>query len=159
MAWTVISDATLEVGKALRALTMRNLRDNFAAMAAGDAGAPQIQTAAIAAGVVTNAKMAAGSVAAGNIIDGNVTSAKLATGVNEGNWVVARTAAANTGDIGSYALMRNATNRTCEPGGNYAGFLQYADGNGTNTSAVVGGTWKCMGRGVLNSGIVFLRIA
>lgn len=58
MAWTTISDATLEVGKALRALTMRNLRDNIAAVAAGSAGAPQIQTAAIAANAVTAAKIA-----------------------------------------------------------------------------------------------------
>lgn len=68
MAWTTISDATLEVGKALRALTMRNLRDNIAAVAAGSAGAPQIQTAAIAASAVTAAKIA----------DYNVGNAKLA---------------------------------------------------------------------------------
>lgn len=58
MAWTTISDATLEVGKALRALTLRNLRDNITAVANGDAGAPQIQTAAIAANAVTAAKIA-----------------------------------------------------------------------------------------------------
>ena len=58
MAWTVLSDATLEVGKALRALTMRNLRDNITALANGDVGAPQIQTAAIAANAVTAAKIA-----------------------------------------------------------------------------------------------------
>ena len=68
MAWTVLSDATLEVGKALRALTMRNLRDNITALANGDAGAPQIQTAAIAASAVTAAKIA----------DYNVGNAKLA---------------------------------------------------------------------------------
>ena len=58
MAWTTISDATLEVGKALRALTMRNLRDNITALANGDAGAPKVQTAAIAANAVTAAKIA-----------------------------------------------------------------------------------------------------
>ena len=63
MAWTTISDATLEVGKALRALTMRNLRDNITAVANGDAGAPQIQTAAIAAGAVTNAKFTDNTIA------------------------------------------------------------------------------------------------
>ena len=80
MAWTTISDATLEVGKALRALTMRNLRDNIAALAAGDAGAPQIQTAAIAASAVTTAKIAAGSVTTATIADSNVTTGKIATG-------------------------------------------------------------------------------
>ena len=68
MAWTVITDATLEVGKALRALTMRNLRDNIAAMAAGNAGAPQIQTAAIATGAVTNAKLSDNTIATSRLL-------------------------------------------------------------------------------------------
>ena len=78
MPWTTISDATLEVGKALRALTMRNLRDNIAAVANGDAGAPQIQTAAIAGSAVTTAKIAAGNVTTATIADSNVTTAKIA---------------------------------------------------------------------------------
>ena len=68
MPWTVISDATLEVGKALRALTMRNLRDNITAVANGDAGAPKVQTAAIQDGAVTNAKFTDSTISFSRII-------------------------------------------------------------------------------------------
>ena len=175
MAWTVLSDATLEVGKALRALTMRNLRDNFAALANGDAGAPQIQTAAIAAGVVTNAKMAANSVAAGNIYDGNVTTAKiadgnvtsgkLATGANEINWVLGRTAGAGTGAVGTYAFLLSASGTGISAGSSYSG-LTYAGVRTTPTvtgTGSAGGTWLAMGSINATSGqspaTVFLRIA
>ena len=156
MAWTTISDATLEVGKALRALTMRNLRDNIAAVANGDAGAPQIQTAAIAGSAVTTAKIAAGNVTTATIADSNVTTAKIATGA-----VAAWNASFNTGDIGSYAMMRNAQGgRTCAPGSNYAGHLKYSNGAGTDDAyGFVGGTWKCMGAASVNAGTIFLRIA
>jgi len=74
--------------------------------------------------------------------------------------VLNATAGAGTGGVGTYALFRNATHRMCEPGGNYAGFLQYANGEGIDSAGgSVGGTWKCMGRGSLSSGIVFLRVA
>jgi hypothetical protein len=48
MAWTDITNTFIAVGKAVRARDIRALRDNFAAMAAGEAGAPRIQRAAIA---------------------------------------------------------------------------------------------------------------
>lgn len=147
MAWTVISDATLEVGKALRALTMRNLRDNIAAMAAGNAGAPQIQTAAIAASAVTTAKIA----------DSNVTTGKIATGA-----VAAWNASLGTGEIGTYAFLCNRqSGRVTEPGGNYSGSFRYCNNDASDLSATdVGGTWKCMGRTTgVNLATVFLRIA
>ena len=141
MAWTVI----IEVGKALRALTMRNLRDNISAVANGDAGAPKVQTAGIQDLAVTTAKIAAG----------NVTTTKIATGA-----VAAWNASLGTGEIGTYALLCNRTSgRPCVPGGNYAGSLDYASvNNGTNGAA--GGTWKCMGDAPsLNISTVFLRIS
>ena len=145
MAWTVISDATLEVGKALRALTMRNLRDNFAALAAGDAGAPQIQTAAIATGAVTTAKIAAA----------NVTTDRIATGA-----VAAWNASLATGEIGTYAFLCNRqSGRVCDPGGNYAGNFNYG-GADNEVGVAAGGTWKCMGYvTAINRTTLFLRIA
>jgi hypothetical protein len=166
MAWTVLSDATLEVGKALRALTMRNLRDNITAVANGDAGAPQIQTAAIAGSAVTAAKIAAGNVLTANIADGNVTTAKiadanvtsgkLAATTNEVNWVLARTAGATTGAVGSYAFLTNVNAGTHTEGSNYAGNILYGP-NGSGGAA--GGTWKCMGRAASSQSTVYLRIA
>ena len=173
MAWTTISDATLEVGKALRALTMRNLRDNIAAVAAGDAGAPQIQTAAIAASAVTAAKIAAGNVLAANIgdgnviaskiADGNVTTAKIASGA-----VAAWVASLGAGEVGTYALLRNANNTVSYgqylPGTVLAGGGWSAAGGSTYTAA--GGSWRLMGYSaygtstvVANNVSLWLRIA
>lgn len=162
MPWTTISDATLEVGKALRALTMRNLRDNFAALANGDAGAPQIQTAAIAANAVTaaaiagsavtTAKIAAGNVTTATIADYNVTAAKIATGA-----VAEWTASLVFGGVGTYADLGPATaNTSYTAGTNYAGSLSYF-----NSSTLVGGTWKSMTTNVLPPGSkhLFLRVA
>ena len=157
MPWTVISDATLEVGKALRALTMRNLRDNFAAMAAGDAGAPQIQTAAIAGSAVTTAKIA----------DSNVTTGKIATGA-----VAAWNASLGTGEIGTYAyLYGNGFNIPFTAGSNYSGLVysgvRVDQAGGTSAvigiGAAAGGTWKAMG--TISAAVsrasttLFLRIA
>ena len=157
MAWTVISDATLEVGKALRALTVRNLRDNISAVANGEAGAPQIQTAAIATGAVTTAKIAVGNVTTDRIAAGNVTTDRIATGA-----VAAWNASLGTGEIGTYAFLSNRqSGRVTEPGGNYAGSFRYCNNSATDLNATdVGGTWKCMGRTTgLNIATVFLRIA
>lgn len=159
MAWTVLSDATLEVGKALRALTMRNLRDNIAAVANGDAGAPQIQTAAIAASAVTAAKIAAGNVVNAAIGAGQVTSDKLAAGTNERDWVLARTAGAGTGAIGTYATLFNQRGATNLEDFNYSGSLLYSNGGGGSTGGAAPGTWKCMGRSAPSTSTTYLRIA
>lgn len=172
MAWTVISDATLEVGKALRALTMRNLRDNIAAVAAGSAGAPQIQTAAIAAGAVTAAKIAAGNVLAANIADGNVTTSKIADGnVTTGKIatgaVAAWVASLGTGAVGSYAYLKGVSSVSYFEGNSYAGSgLAYSGVNSAGTLRQGGtpaGTWLCMGSSTASGGslqsTLFLRIA
>lgn len=69
MAWTEISDAVIEIGKAVRALDIRAIRDNIVAIAEGQAGAPRIQTAAINNNAVTTAK----------ILNSAVTQPKIAT--------------------------------------------------------------------------------
>lgn len=43
MPWVTIADSLFESGKPARAIDMRNLRDNLAAMAAGDTGAPRFR--------------------------------------------------------------------------------------------------------------------
>lgn len=57
MAWTNLSSA-FGFGSVLTSTQMQNLRDNLAALAAGDSGAPAIQTAALDGGIVTNDKIA-----------------------------------------------------------------------------------------------------
>jgi hypothetical protein len=58
MAWTDITNTFIAVGKAVRARDIRALRDNIAALAAGEAGAPRIQRAAIAPEAVGVAELA-----------------------------------------------------------------------------------------------------
>lgn len=48
MPWVVIPNSVFEAGKPARAIDMRNLRDNFDAMGAGDPGAPRVKFAALA---------------------------------------------------------------------------------------------------------------
>ena len=57
MAWTNISNANLDVGAPIRSVDILSLRDNIAAQANGDAGAPKQQTAGIADLAITAAKM------------------------------------------------------------------------------------------------------
>ena len=152
MAWTVLSDATLEVGKALRALTMRNLRDNITAVANGDAGAPQVQTAAIAANAVTAAKIADGNVTTAKIAAGNVTTDRIATGA-----VAAWSASLATGDVGTYAYLLNNTGATHNPGSTGSNF-RYA-GTAGFVATATSGTWRCMGYATTGTYTVYLRIA
>lgn len=57
MAWVDLS-AAFSYGSKLTSAQMQNLRDNLTAIANGDSGAPQIQTAAIANNAVTYGKLA-----------------------------------------------------------------------------------------------------
>jgi len=137
MAWTVISDATLEVGKALRALTMRNLRDNFAALANGDAGAPTIQAPA------------------------------MATTTAMRDWVVGRSSLQGLGAVGTTAYLGYPpTTIALTAGTSYAGSSLRYYGNNTATTPSVGatppGTWMALGTASGGSGInstLFVRTA
>jgi hypothetical protein len=57
MAWTNISNANLDVGAPIRSVDILALRDNITAQANGDSGAPKQQTAGIADGAITGAKL------------------------------------------------------------------------------------------------------
>ena len=136
--FTVIPDANLEPDKPARSIDALALRDNPIAIAEGAADAPRIQTAAIE--------------------DLAVTSAKLATGTGERDWVLARNAGAAVGAVGTYAFLHETTATATSPGGTRAGSgLRYA-GVRTNTDDFVGdalvgagsgtgpaGTWRSMG--------------
>jgi hypothetical protein len=155
--WTSIADATLEPGKPIRAIDARALRDNPIAIAEGASGAPKIETA--------------------GITDANVTAAKLATGNNERDWVLARTAGADAGAVGTYMLgWLNSTATPPTFGATVAGsglrpagfsgnvslfstFTQFTGaatgdlfGSAGTSRSVQSGTWRCMGEARQTSG-------
>ena len=66
-AYTTITDATLTAGKPGTQAVFRALRDNAIAITEGAGGAPPVQTAAIAALAITEAKLAAASVSQGKL--------------------------------------------------------------------------------------------
>jgi hypothetical protein len=77
VAWTTITDTVLQVGRPIRALTMRLLRDNITALANGDAGAPKIQGAAFADNSINGEKIAVGTTNGNRLINYTVGSDKL----------------------------------------------------------------------------------
>ena len=97
--WTTIPDSSLEPGKPARSVDALALRDNPIAITEGAAGAPRIVNAAIT--------------------DGTIGSEKLQTGTEERDWVLARTAAASAGAVGTYAMLYRSTAVTV--GATYAG--------------------------------------
>ena len=123
--WTTIPDSSIEPGKPIRSIDGLALRDNPIAIAEGATGAPKI--------------LAAG----------------LATGTNERDWVLARTAAADYGAVGTYVFAHNSSSSTASPGATIAGSSlnpagvtdSGALGNGdvSYTTPALSGTWRCMG--------------
>lgn len=109
MAWT---NLTFAFGSLLTATKMTQLDANLDAIMAGDAGAPKVQTAAIADNAVTTAK----------ILDGTVTMAKTPnSGISQGDL--------NT-SIGEVATAsENGENHTL-PGGEYGFFPQIKSATG-----------------------------
>ena len=77
MAWTSL---TFSFGSLLTSTKMTQLQDNFAAMAAGDSGAPTVDTAGITALAVTTAKIAALNVTGATIAASTITAAKVSWG-------------------------------------------------------------------------------
>jgi len=61
MTWVDLSSA-FAYGSSPTSTQLQNLRDNLAALAAADSGAPQIQTAGLANSAITSAKIAAANV-------------------------------------------------------------------------------------------------
>lgn len=78
--WTVLTSDDLGADRIFTSPTAQALYDNAIAIAEGAAGAPQIQTAAIADLAVTTAKINDLAVTTGKIEDEAVTPAKLAGG-------------------------------------------------------------------------------
>jgi hypothetical protein len=151
--WTNISDTVLEPGKPIRSVDALALRDNPVAIAGGASGAPRVQTAAIQDAAVTTAKLSTGE---------RMTTAN----------VLARTAGASAGAVGTYAFARR--NSTISAGTTYAGSgLNYHGARIQSTSATItmlngtvgsalSGTWRAMGhQGTtdVSATTLFLRIS
>ena len=164
--WTTIPDDVLEPGKPIRSVDALALRDNPVAIAAGAANAPRVQTAAIQDAAVTTAKLANSSVTTAKLADASVTTAKLATGerMTTAN-VLARTAGASAGNVGTYAFLRLTIAISFSPGQTIAGSsLRFAAQSGATTISVtpsLSGTWRAMGGAGSSSGwvTVWLRIS
>lgn len=130
MPWVTIPNSVFEAGKPARAIDMRNLRDNFAAMAEGAPGAPRIQDAALNTGAATAEGIA---------------------------WTGRRTGGLAVGAVGTYAWMSDQTvsgSGIRNPGDTVAGSsLRYAGAGTGNLSGTSGtGTWRCMGASSFNTG-------
>jgi hypothetical protein len=124
----------------------------------GTTGASQIQD-----GTVTEAKIAAGAVTETKIAAGAVTAEKLAVGVISTTSVLAATAGASSGAVGTYIVAWNATTTVIAVGGTIAGSnLRNLTSNGedspfstqTNSStlypgtgAALSGTWRAITHG------------
>ena len=117
--WTTIPDSSLEVSQPIRSIDTLALRDNPIAIAEGAAGAPKV----LAAGV--------------------------ATGNNERDWVLARTAGAAVGAVGTYAFLtrpnETGPNAGVGPGGTLAGSSLRYSSDGSTQNGTPAGTWRCMG--------------
>ena len=128
--WTTIPDSSIEPGKPIRSIDGIALRDNPIAIAEGATGAPRIEDAAL---------------------DTTVTNAGR-------DWVLARTAAAGVGAVGTYAFLASSNTTQVSPGSTKAGsnlfyagvfssstnFFGNVEGTGISSPAVAG-TWRCMG--------------
>mgnify|MGYP001767810195 CR=1 FL=1 len=128
--WTTIPDSSIEPGKPIRSIDGLALRDNPIAAFEGASGAPRLADAALGP--------AASATTAGR------------------DWVLARTALADVGAVGTYAFLKTASaiNADIAAGATRAGSeLRYAGvtedgGIGSpfiGTSSSPAGTWRCMG--------------
>ena len=146
--WTSISDSNIEPGKPIRSIDGLALRDNPIAIAEGASGAPRIDPSLAVDWAGTNN-----------------TAAERA-------WVLGRTAGADVGAVGTYALLRRASN--VNPGDTVAGSeLVYAGALNTVSASTTfdfgssitsfsmaaggstapSGTWRCMGRIATSSSV------
>lgn len=78
MAWVSISNTAIDQDSPITVSLMTALRDNPAAIANGDAGAPKVQTAGINDAAVTTAKIADLAVSNGKLGSGCITIGKFA---------------------------------------------------------------------------------
>jgi len=133
-----------------------------------------VTTAKINDSAVTTAKINNSAVTTAKINNAAVTSAKLATGNAERDWVLARTAAAAAGAVGTYAFAQgnvSASFGATASGSSLRSTLIYYDQldffsvNNASTLAgggtVLSGTWRCMGGSTSSkpSATLWLRIS
>lgn len=142
--WTNIDDTFLEPGKPVRSVDGLALRDNPIAIAEGVAGAPRVQNTAF-----------------DNLTIG---AEKLQTGTAERDWVLARTAAAAVGAVGTYGLFELQASVGVVEGQTTAGnSLRYSAAAGSGGGGGPSGTWRAMGRtgtvGPSERTTVFLRVS
>lgn len=90
MAWTTISNTAIDQDSPITVSLMTALRDNPAAIANGDSGAPRVQTAGIADNAITSAKIAAGAVGNSDIATGALTIDKFAAPSASGTYTLHR---------------------------------------------------------------------
>jgi len=124
--WTTIPDDVLEPGDPIRSIDIIALRDNPVAIAGGASGAPRVTDAALSTAV---------------------TSAGT-------DWVLARTAGADVGAVGTYAFAATSNNTSTISAGStiagsnllYAG-VSWSSGFGASiaSSGSLSGTWRAMG--------------
>lgn len=133
--WTNLPDQ--EPGDPSLATWANSVRDNPIAIAQGAAGAPK----------VTEAAMLANSIHGNRIRTSTLTATQLANGAGEVNWVLARTAGAAYGAVGTYALLRKNTGTPADPNSTWAGSsLVPAPTSGVSEGfGSPAGTWRCMG--------------
>ena len=161
--WTTIPDTTFEPGAPAKGRDMRFLRDNPIAIAEGASGAPRIQAGGIGTGAVTNVKLASNAVTNVKVSNGTLGAEKFQTGATERNWVLARTAAAARGAVGSYAFLSLVSGDSGGGDTKAGSDLSYASATsegGVSSGGTPAGTWRNMGR-TLSTGnaTVFLRIS
>jgi hypothetical protein len=130
--WTTIPDSSLEPGKPTRGIDGLALRDNAIAIAEGQPGAPKIVDAALGTSATNTGR----------------------------DWVLARTALAEAGAVGTYAFLRPNNTTSYSQNTTLAGSnLRYSAavtkdtvfGENQTMSLTVtdggtpSGTWRCMG--------------
>lgn len=155
--WTNITNAALEPGKPIRSVDGLALRDNPIAITEGASGAPKIQNAALDDDVIDDRTLTGTATTVGR------------------DWVLARTALAAVGTVGTYAfLARSSTGVGFSEGDVISGgVLGYAGVNIDNLTVNVNwdgslgaspaGSWRAMGESAGRadefSASLFLRIA
>lgn len=132
--YTAIPDSELDPDSPVRSINGFQLRDNPIAITEGASGAPRIDS------------------------DAAIDWGGGGVGTTPGrDWVLARTAAASVGTVGTYAMLLSTTNETnntiLAAGSTKAGStLRYANAASLNTAGVItdvsgtpAGTWRLMG--------------
>lgn len=142
MAWT---NLTFPFGSVLTSTQMTQLDDNFDAVMAKSSGSPVLADDYIVTAMIA---------------DSQVTTTKLASGerMTTAN-VIAATAGASTGAVGSYAMLLKPTSGAAIEGSTVAGSsLKYSNSDNTANTGPAG-TWRAMGYCPQNSATVWLRIS